>query len=49
VSKNSLTLNQAYEAEAVTGVEDAADHPERPAPTSKDHARSDDIPPEGGE
>lgn len=40
---------QAYEAEAVGGVEDAADHPERPVHTSEDFARADDIPPERGE
>jgi hypothetical protein len=34
--------DQAYEAEAVGGVEDAADHPERPVRTSEDCARSDD-------
>jgi hypothetical protein len=41
--------DQAYEAEAVGGVEDAADHPERPVRISEDQARSDDIPPERGE
>ena len=41
--------DQAYEAEAVSGVEDAADHPERPVRISEDQARSDDIPPERGE
>jgi hypothetical protein len=41
--------DQAYEAEAVSGVEDAADHPEMPAHSSEDRARSDDMPPEGGE
>lgn len=41
--------DQAYEAEAVSGVEDAADHAERPVHTSEDRARSDDMPPEGGE
>ncbi len=41
--------DQAFEAEAVSGVEDAADHPERPAHSSEDRARSDDMPPEGGE
>ena len=41
--------DQAYEAEAVSGVEDAADHPERPVYTSEDRARSDYIPPEDGE
>jgi len=41
--------DQAYEAEAVSGIEDAADHPERAVRTSEDRARSDDIPPEGGQ
>jgi hypothetical protein len=40
---------QAYEAEVVAGVEDAADHPERPVCTSEDYARAADIPPERGE
>ena len=39
--------DQAYEAEAVSGVEDADDHPERPVRTSEDRARADDIPLEG--
>ena len=30
---------QAYEAEAVEGVEDAGDHPERPVRTREDKAR----------
>ena len=41
--------DQAYEAEAVSGIEDAADHPERAVRTREDRARSDDIPPEGGQ
>jgi len=41
--------DQAYEAGVVGGVEDAADHPERPVHTREDHARSDDIPPKRGE
>ena len=40
--------DQAYEAEAVAGIEDAADHPERPVRIREDHARSNDIPPERG-
>ena len=40
---------QAYEAEAVAGVEDAADHPERPVCTSEGYARAADIPPGAGE
>ena len=35
--------DQAYEADAVGGVEDAADHPERPVRICEDCARSDDI------
>jgi hypothetical protein len=31
--------DQAYEAEAVDGLEDAADHPERPVQTREDKAR----------
>jgi len=31
--------DQAYEAEAVDGVEDAGDHPERPVQTREDKAR----------
>lgn len=41
--------DQAYEAEAISGVEDAADHPEGPVRASEDHARSYNIPPEHGE
>jgi hypothetical protein len=41
--------DQAYEAEAVSGVEDAEDHPERPVRTSEDRARSNYIPPKGGQ
>jgi hypothetical protein len=41
--------DQAYEAGVVGGVEDAADHPERPVHTREDHARSDEIPPKRGE
>lgn len=36
---------QAYEASAVEGVEDAADHPERPTHTHEEYGRPDDIPP----
>lgn len=36
--------DQAYEAEAIGGVEDAADHPEKPVRTTEDYARSDDFP-----
>jgi hypothetical protein len=34
---------QGYEAEVVTGVEDADEHPERPV-----HTREDERPPSGG-
>ena len=44
--------NQAFEAAAVKrvveGVEDAADHPERPVHTHLEYGRRDDLPPEGG-
>ena len=40
---------QAYEAEAVGGVEDAADHPERPVHTREDYVRADDLRPGRGE
>jgi len=36
---------QALEAAAVDGVEDAADHPERPVPTHEEYGRPDDVPP----
>jgi hypothetical protein len=35
---------QALEAAAVDGVEDGADHPERPAPTYEEFGRPDDVP-----
>jgi len=35
--------DQAYEAEAIGGVEDAADHPEKPVRITEDDGRSDDI------
>ena len=37
--------DQALEAAAVEGVEDAADHPERPTHTHEEYGRPDDIPP----
>ena len=40
--------DQAYEAEAIGGVEDAADHPERPVHSSENKARPDDIPTQRG-
>lgn len=39
---------QAYEAEVIEGVEDAADHPEKPVHTHEDQARPPDIAPERG-
>ena len=36
---------QALEASAVDGVEDAADHPERPVHTHEEYGRPDDVPP----
>jgi len=37
--------DQAIEAGLVDGVEDAADHPERPVHTHLEYGRPDDIPP----
>jgi len=37
--------DQAFEAAAVEGVEDAADHPERPVHTHQEYGRPDDLPP----
>lgn len=37
--------DQATEAAAVDGVEDAADHPERPTHTHEEYGRPDDVPP----
>jgi len=37
--------DQALEASTVEGVEDAADHPERPVHTHQEYGRPDDIPP----
>lgn len=37
---------QAMEAAAVEGVEDAADHPERPVHTHEEYGRPDDEPPQ---
>ncbi len=36
---------QALEASAVDGVEDAVDHPERPVHTHQEYGRPDDLPP----
>src|SRR2546423_11911642 len=38
--------DQALEAEFVDGVEDAADHPERPVHTHIEYGRPDDVPPQ---
>ena len=40
--------DQALEAEAVEGVEYAADRPEKPVRTHEEYPREDDIPPEDG-
>jgi hypothetical protein len=37
--------DRALEAPAVEGVEDAADHPERPVHTHLEYGRPDDLPP----
>jgi hypothetical protein len=37
--------DQALEAAAVEGLEDAADHPERPTHTHEEYGRPDDVPP----
>ena len=37
--------NQSLEAAVVDGIEDAADHPERPVHTHEEYGRPDDIPP----
>jgi hypothetical protein len=36
--------DQAFESAAVEGIEDAADHPERPAHTHEEYGRPDDVP-----
>ena len=41
--------DQAHEAAAVEGVEDAADHPERSVHTHLEYGRPDDLPPERGD
>ena len=43
--ENLSDTDQAVEAAAVEGVEDAADHPERPTHTHKEYGRPDDLPP----
>ena len=37
--------DQASEAAMVEGIEDAADHPERPTHTHEEYGRPDDVPP----
>jgi hypothetical protein len=37
--------DQALEAASVDGIEDAADHPERPTHTHEEYGRPDDLPP----
>jgi hypothetical protein len=37
--------DQAFESAAVEGIEDAADHPERPTHTHEEYGRPDDAPP----
>ncbi len=37
--------DQAFEAAAVEGVEDAADHPQRPTHTHEEYGRPDNVPP----
>lgn len=39
---------QSLEASAVDGIEDAADHPERPVHTHLEYGRPDDLPPQRG-
>jgi hypothetical protein len=39
---------QSLEAAAVDGVEDAADHPERPVHTHIEYGRPDELPPQRG-
>jgi hypothetical protein len=38
--------DQAFEAEAIEGLEDAADHPEEPVHTRENQGRTANIPPE---
>jgi hypothetical protein len=40
--------DQALEAARVEGVQDAADHPERPVHTHNEYGRPDDVPPQRG-
>ena len=43
-----MESDQALEAGVVDGVEDAANHPERPAHTHEEYPRPEDIAPERG-
>lgn len=45
--ENLSDTDQALEAAAVEGIEDAADHPERPTHTHDEYGRPDDVPPRG--
>ena len=40
-----VETDQALEAARVEGLEDAADHPERPVHTHEEYGRPDDLPP----
>jgi hypothetical protein len=40
--------DQAFEAEITEGVEDAADHPERPVHTHLEYGNPEDVPPVDG-
>lgn len=44
--KDLSDTNQALEAARVEGIEDAANHPERPTHTHKEYGRPDDVPPQ---
>ena len=46
--KELAETDQAFEALAVEGVEEAADRPEKPVRTHDQYPRADDIPPEDG-
>ncbi|MFZ0320439.1 MAG: hypothetical protein WAL56_15050 [Candidatus Sulfotelmatobacter sp.] len=37
--------DQAFESAAIEGIEDAADHPERPTHTHEEYGHPDDVPP----
>ena len=43
--KELADTDQAFESAAVEGIEDAADHPERPTHTHEEYGRPDDVPP----